>query len=204
MRQVVNALRKTFDLDYPDQMFQAVYIGPNFQMTPAKYPAIFVAYQESNIRMIGLGHYLDGIDEQGMDRRFRQAIAQGAVQLTVMAQTPLERDTLMDDLMDAIMFGRYAPSVTNTFWNEIVDDDYIWLELITENIQPGGVSSMPAPWQSENDLLFVGSYVIQSKAEFASDSDTGDLVPINKVKVFPYREDQAVPTGSDDPAPWNP
>ena len=40
IRQVVNALRKTFDADYPDEMFNATYIGPNFQLDRAKYPAI--------------------------------------------------------------------------------------------------------------------------------------------------------------------
>jgi len=203
IRQVVNALRKTFDADYPDKMFDTVYIGPEFQMTAERYPAIFVAYQERSIQDIGLGHYFEGIDEQGMDRRFRQAIAQGAIQFTVMAATPYERDTLMDDLMDVIMFGKEDAN-KSAFWNEIFDDDWIWLELNTKNIIPGGVSSMPAPWQSENDLLFTGSYTLTSKAEFASDADTSDLLPINKIKVYPYREDQQVPTGATDPAPWNP
>jgi hypothetical protein len=121
-----------------------------------------------------------------------------------MAQTPLERDALMDGLMDVFMFGRYHPSATNTFWNEINDDDWISLVLNTEDIHPGGVSSMPAPWQSENDLLFTGSYSLTSKAEFYSDADTSDLVPINKIKVLPYREDQEVPTGATDAATWNP
>lgn len=206
IRQVVNALRKTFDSDYPDSMFQAVYIGPNFQLTQEKYPAIFVAYQERSIQDIGLGHYVEGTDEQGMDRRFRQALAQGAIQFTVMAQTPLERDTLLDDLMDVIMFGKEDVN-KSAFWREIFDDDWIWLELNTKNIIPGGVSSLAAPWQSENDLLFTGSYTLNSIAEFFSDMDTSDLVPINHIKVYPYRDDQAVPTGNDTgtpPSPWNP
>lgn len=201
--QVTNALRKTFDADYPDPMFQAVYIGPNYQLARAKYPAIYIAYQENSIQNIGLGHRVSGIDADGMDRTFKQAISRGAIQFTVMAMTPLERDTLMDDLMDVFMFGKENTN-KSAFWNEIFGADFVWLELNTENILPGGVSTLPAPWQTENELLFTGSYVLASKAEFFSDADTSEFVPINKIKGYPYRPDQQVPTGAADSAPWNP
>jgi hypothetical protein len=204
IRQVTNALRKTFDTDYPDEMFRDIYLGPNFQMAREKYPAIYVAYQENDIRQIGLGHLLDVIDDQGMDRVVQQAVARGAIQFTVMALTPLERDTLMDYLADLLLFSRKDDSVSkNVFWREIHDAGYIWLTLNNEHLTPGGISSQAAPWQSENDLLFTGSYMVQSTAEFFSDMDTSTLVPVTKVKVYPYREDQPVPTGTNDDAEWN-
>lgn len=203
IRQVTNALRKTFDADYPDQMFRVVYTGPNFQMKRASYPAVYVAYGETSIQNIGLGHRVAGFDAQGQDRLFKQAIAAGTIQFTVMALTPLERDTLMDDLMDVFMFGKEQPA-KSAFWTEIFGEDFIWLTLNVENIIPGGVSTMVVPWQTENDILFTGSYALTSSCEFFSDANTSDFVPINKIKGLPYRPDQQVPTGAVDPAPWNP
>jgi hypothetical protein len=193
LEQVTNALRKTFDSDYPNLDFRVVYTGPEFQMEAQKYPAIYVAYQESQIRNAGLGHRIQAIDTEGMDRLLKQAIALGAIQFTAVALTPLERDALMDALSDILLFSKGGSAAKSTFWKEINDEDYLWLTLSTENIQPGGVSTMPAPWQSENDILFSGSYAVNTEAEFFSDFDTSDFVPINKVAVFPYRPDQQVP-----------
>lgn len=193
LSQVTNALRKTFDSDYPDLGFEVVYTGPEFQMEAQRYPAVYVAYQESQIRTAGLGHYIQTVDTQGMDRMLKQSIALGAIQFTAMALTPLERDSLMDALSDLLLFSKGGVAAKATFWKEITDEDFLWLTLTTENIQPGGVSSMPAPWQSENDILFSGSYAVNSEAEFFSDFETSDFVPINKVGLFPYRPDQSVP-----------
>lgn len=204
IRQVTNALRKTFDSDYPDPMFRDVYVGPNFQLAREKYPAIYVAYQESNIRQAGLGHKLNIIDDEGLDRVVQQAIAEGAIQFTVMALTPYERDVLLDYVSDILLFSRRDGSVNKSvFWQQIHTADYLWLTLNSENVRPGGVSSLPAPWQAENDLLFTGSYSISSEAEFFSDVNTSNLVPINKIKVYPYRSDQPIPQGVSDPAEWN-
>ena len=200
--QVTNALRKTFDSDYPDDMFKVVYTGPNFQMEQQSYPAIYVAYQESSIKNIGLGHRVAAVDTQGFDRLLRQSIAEGSIQLTVMALTPLERDVMLDNLMDAIMFGKDSPT-KNAFWNEIFDEDFIWLNLNTENLMPGSVSPVQAPWGQEDAMLHTGSYMLTSTCEFYSDYETSDFVPINQVRILPYREDQQVPLGADDPAEWN-
>lgn len=193
IRQVTNALRKTFDSDYPDLNFRVVYTGPNFQMEAAKYPAVYVSYAETDIRNAGLGHRLEAIDDQGMNRLLLQAIAQGSIQFTVMALTPLERDSLMDAISDLLVFSRHGSSAKQTFWNEIHDEDFLWMTLASEYVHPGGVSNLSAPWQSENDILFTGSYACNVEAEFYSDFETSAFVPINKVNVFPYRPDQQVP-----------
>jgi hypothetical protein len=194
IRQITNALRKTFDADYPDLPFQVVYTGPEFQMEAIKYPAIYVAYQEASIQNAGLGHRIEAIDNSGMDRLLSQAIAQGAVQFTVGALTAYERDSLLDAISDLLIFSKNSSVAKETFWKEITDEDFLWLTLNTESVTPGGVSSMAAPWQSENDIIFTGSYSCQLEAEFFSDYETSDFVPINSVRVFPYRPDQPVPT----------
>jgi hypothetical protein len=205
IRQVTNALRKTFDGTFPetDLFPNQIYTGPNFQYERQNYPAIYVAYQEQEIKNIGLGHRIRAVDDQGLDRILSQAIASGAIQFTVMALTPLERDTLMDALSDVLVFGKNNQSHKAIFWKEINDADFLWLTINTESIQPGGVSNATTPWNAEDELLFTGSYMVTSSAEFYSDFDTSEFVPINKVTILPYREDQQVPTGADDPAPWN-
>lgn len=193
IRQITNALRKTFDTDYPDLPFKLVYTGPEFQMEATKYPAIYIVYQESNIKNAGLGHRLHAIDTDGTDRLLNQAIAQGAVQFTAMALTAFERDALLDALSDLLIFSKEGASAKNTFWKEITDEDFLWLTINTGSVSPGGVSTTQAPWQSENDIIFTGSYSCQLEAEFYSDFNTSDFVPINAVRVFPYRPDQPVP-----------
>jgi hypothetical protein len=203
IRQVTNALRKTFDADYPDIGFRVVYTGPNFQMEPEKYPAVYVAYGETSLQSAGLGHRIAAVDEDGMDRLLKQSIAQGTIQFTVMALTPFERDSLLDAVSDLLLFSKDGQISKSVFWKEIHDEDFLSLVLNTENVMPGGVSSQQAPWQSSNDLIFTGSYAVSSKAEFFSDFETSEFVPINRVRALPYRPDQPVPTGANDPAPWN-
>jgi hypothetical protein len=124
IRQLTNALRKTFDADYPDLPFRVVYTGPEFQMEATKYPAIYVAYQESNIQNAGLGHRIQAVDVNGMDRLLNQAIAQGAAQFTAMALTPYERDSLLDAISDLLVFSKNGAVAKNTFWKEITDEDF--------------------------------------------------------------------------------
>jgi len=200
IRQVVNALRKTFDNDYPDTSLRNLYIGPDFQYERSKYPAIIIRFEPTTVRNLGMGHYVVDTDNQGFDRIYHQWYFEGSIAFTVWALSSYQRDVLLDNIMDVIAFGRYKTN-TSAFYNEIYDDDFITLNMQTEDIRPGTNSTSEVPWQAENEQFYTGSWWTQVTGHFYSDGTTGALVPIRQINAYPYREDQAVPQGAEPP--WN-
>lgn len=201
IQTITNALRKTFDSGYPDNYFSNMYVGPEFQMELSKYPAIIVSYQERTIRNMGLGHYVEERDAQGLDRMYQQWFFEGTLIFTMIGRTALERDRLMDAFVDVVGPGKYRPS-TSPFFEELYDDDFIILNVNVENITPGGVTAAPAPWDNADDMLFSGQYTLDVNGEFFSDADTSDFISINKIVAFPYRPDQELPVGAEPTDNW--
>lgn len=201
IQTVTNALRKTFDGGYPYELFRNIYIGPEFQMELSKYPAIIVRYNERVIRNVGLGHFVEDVDGEGLDRLYQQWWFEGSVVFTVIGRTALERDRLMDHLVDVIGPGKYADAVS-PFFQEIYDDDFIILNMITENIVPGGISAAPAPWDNADEMLFSGQYTVEVSGHFFSDADMSEFISINNIDVYPYRPDQELPTGAEPGDNW--
>jgi hypothetical protein len=196
IRQIVNALRKTFDTGYPEQVFRDIYVGGEFQMELSRYPAIIVRYQERTIRNMGLGHYV--VDEEGdeLDRRYQQWYFEGTLIFTIIGRSTYERDLLMDHFVDVVGPGKYRAS-TAPFFEELYDDDFIILNANVENIIPGGVSQALAPWDNADEMLFSGTYTLDVNGEFFSDLDTSELISITNIDVYPYRPDQELPVGAE-------
>ena len=203
IRQVTNALRKTFDAGFlSDPMFQSVYVGPEFQFEESRFPMVIIRYHETVLRNIGLGHSVQAVDEEGFTQDYRHWYFEGNVVFSVLALNQFERDTLMDAVSNVIGAGRFQADMS-PFWQEIYDDDFIILNMATENLQPGGVGTQPTPWEGENELVHTGQYIVRVTGEFFSDPQTNEMVRIRQVNVYPYREDQEIPSGTPgDPAEW--
>ncbi len=65
---------------------------------------------------------------------------------------------------------------------------------LMDRIIPGGEQIGAVPWESEDELQFGNSYSIKVCGEFWSDPESGDLVEIGEIDLYPYRpEDQPIP-----------
>lgn len=200
--QVSNALRKTYDSGFPEPGLRNIYVGPEFQLAREKYPAIYVTFQENTIQPAGLGWLEGATDSSGQDGIVRHWLFQGSITFTVMALTPLSRDTMADWLVNMLGNGDLIAGLRD-FHNEVFDpNDFIILYMNTQNIIPGGPGVLDAPWGTTEERLYYRKYTVNVAGEFYSDISTGALIEIRRIASYPYRPDQTSPTGANDPADW--
>jgi hypothetical protein len=168
------------------------------------YPVIIVAIDEEEVMTQGfLGYYLEA-DEFGDPIRIDYWRVVGQIRLEVHALNPIDRDKIVAGLTNLFAFGHEMPSMRN-FYTEIVDVDWIALQILFRKITTSGDSApSQAYWGEPADLVYTKSLSFPFLAELYSNPDTGGLVTIENINLYPYRPDQAVPTGASDPAPWWP
>lgn len=65
-----------------------------------------------------------------------------------------------------------------------------------DRIIPGGEQIGSVPWESEDELQFGNSYSIKVFGEFWSDPESGELVEIGEIDLYPYRP-------GEQPVPWS-
>ena len=93
-----------------------------------------------------------------------------------------------------IAFGEYS-SEFNDFWTEILDQDYVAMAPMTDRLIPSGEQIGAVPWQSEDELQFGNSYGMKVVGEFWSKPESGELIEISEIDLYPYRQ-------GDQQAPW--
>ena len=81
--------------------------------------------------------------------------------------------------------------------DQLCDGDFVDMTPNTQDLLHSDQGTAQAPWGSENDLIFQGAVGMNVVAEFYSNPRTGDVGPVSKVHLYPYRPDQPVPTGAD-------
>ena len=91
-----------------------------------------------------------------------------------------------------IAFGEFSPEFKN-FWTEIRDQDYVAMAPLMDRIIPGGEQIGAVPWESEDELQFGNSYSIKVFGEFWSKPESGELIMIDQIDLYPYREGEQEP-----------
>ncbi len=193
-REVVNALKPMFgnQFEYPD-LRNHVFVGLEYPMKRIQYPAIYVTFQEEEIRNAGIGHVeLDYTEDQHWPKLIKRWIFNGTLNFNVIALNALDRDRLSSALISMIAFGEYDPQFSE-FWNEMRDQDYVAVAPLMDRIIPGGEQIGAVPWESEDELQFGNSYSIKVFGEFWSKPESGELIEISAVDLYPYR------VGEQDP-----
>ena len=122
-------------------------------------------------------------------------IFSGRINFNIITLNPLDRDRLAAAVINAIAFGE-LPGELNDFWNQLRGTEYVYLQPLTDEITPGGEQVGNVPWGNEDELTFGNSYSIAVFGEFYSRPDTGELIQISEVDIYPYRY------GEQD-APWD-
>ena len=205
-REVTDALKATFDSSFPEVGLQDLNVGPEFQREKASYPMIYIVFQERLLSNEGLGHFVESFDDEtGETKRYQQWYFQGSLTFNCLALTSQGRDELADNLLNVLAFGKANPFYKK-FHDDIYDNDWILMYLMTENIYPGGNSQLPVPWGESNEQLYHCRYTVDMTGEFFSDPYTAALIRISKIIPYPYRPDQPLPKGSqhalDVNEPW--
>lgn len=205
--EIINALRSAFnDGSFPNRdILGKVQIILEYPVEEVQYPAIMVDLEERAIHIAGVGHYelsQNEIDKNVLLAHWR---FEAGVRFSIFALTSADRDILSSALVNMIAFpGGFA--AYKIFHTKIFDSEYIDMQMIADHITPTGDSVGDVPWDDPTRKLYQAGYSLDIMGEFYATHDTGDLVTITDVKIYPYRADQQVPTGSTDPrdanVPW--
>jgi len=196
---VVDALKRTFDHNYPEADFRKLAVSIEFPVKRQQYPGIWVDYEPvGELRRAGIGHTEYDTGESGLGRQFTRWRFQGNLSFTIVAMTSLERDRLHDEMVKTLAFGGVPiyPSgnrtgevgKANEFRRHIEESPYLAVNMDFDEITTRGFAATPGtPWQSE-DLIYEAEIVMECLGEFVADEETWELVPIEQINVYPYRE----------------
>lgn len=193
---LVEAIKRTFDDEYPVPEFRGIHASIEFPMERQQYPGIWVDFNPvGNIQRAGIAHqeYADPSGE-GHSRLFTRWRFQGEASFTIVAMSSLERDRLHDEMVRVIAFGTEQAS-TSQFRSYIEDNEFIAVDIDFDEITTRGfASSMGTPWQTD-DMIYEVEVAVECFGEFISDGQTQTLLPFNSLEIF------ALAPGDPDPDP---
>lgn len=196
-REVINALKPFFGADFPyPHLAGKVTVTLDYPMERIRYPAIYVTFNEQELRSMGVGHSEIFYDENDTPRPLKRWFFKGTINFNILALNAPDRDALAASLVNMLAFGDQIPEFSG-FLEELVDSDYVDLTVMTERIIPGGEQTGAVPWGTEDELQFGTSYSVAVYGEFVNNVTTGELVQISAVEVWPYEQGRGTPHWTD-------
>lgn len=201
IEQVTDAVEQVFTTGYPDILLQDPYIGPDLPLTRERFPAIILTYTARKTQNLGMGHLIEIINDQtGIPSIVCQWRFEGAMRFEVVTLTSLDRVTLLDELVSMLGFGRFVP-VYAPFWNQLVDEAFIDMTLLTQSLNTEGHTEEEVPWGDTDAKLYKSAVTCDVVGEFLSDTVSSDLIRVAGINILPYRPDQTPPPTSNE-FPW--
>lgn len=177
---IIQALQGTYDSQFPETVFQNMYISMEYPLLETHYPGIWVRFSFNKLQTVGIASYFLNSE----NRQYKQWYFEGTTTLQVFAMTSLQRDRMSDSLIYMFAFGD-LDSPEARFLKSIYDNSYISVSLNTDELNPGGQSeNIGAPWQ-EDQIIYNDSYAFQMVGQFASDVQTGQLVELSAIDIDP-------------------
>lgn len=202
-REVIDALRDAIAEDFSDlDVTKGIDISLEYPTTEVHFPRIMVTLQEQTLRSAGVGHWEVGTAETGEQVMLRHYRFEASVLFTVYALDALSRDELSAVLVGILAFPT-GSAASSKFYQEIFDSDFIDMQIAADKITPSGDSVEDVPWDDPTRKVYVASYSVPIVGEFYTHANGVTLTVINDIRLYPYREDQSVPTGSNDPRDTN-
>lgn len=187
-REIVTALQPMFGNDFPiDQLQNHVFVGLEYPFSHTQYPAIYITYNERELRSAGVGHIEQAEDDDGTPYEVRHWMFTGSINFNVMTLSPKERDQLGAALVNILAFD--SDGFLEQFRDHLMDSTYVDLQYLQEIIHPGGEVTGQTPWNSETEMVFGRSYSVDVLGEFYSSRKTGEIIRWEHVQVHPYLAD---------------
>jgi hypothetical protein len=163
----------------------AANVGIEYPMVKGEYPYIYIEYTASSLGSMGIGHMevsdteqVNGVSQRDVVRRWEFS---GGLSFSFFALKAKERDTLSDEFVAAVGFN-------DTFRDSLKVNNYIAIDVQTEEVTPAGDSASPGtPWGTD-DVVYYTSYELKTRGDFFSHSETAGI--IERIDTYPRREDE--------------
>lgn len=207
---LITSLRSVFTTQYSDPQFQNLRIEPEFSLKRVTWPAIYIVYNEREVRNAGVGHLEYFPDPNGLVRKWMHSMFEGMIEFDIVTESPLDRDVLADALVEVIRFGT-LDTLLNNFWQGIygsVTDPYSNLAVMqqialnSDTLSSGGDSFGPSPWGAEDLPLYTTSYAIDILGGYYNSITDMSVGLVREVIQFPYIEGDPVPFNDDPNNIW--
>lgn len=193
---LVTALKETFDSGYPVERVRDIHVSIEYPVKPQHYPGIWVRFDEGTLQNAGIDH--TETDEDGnLVLRWRY---EGHASYTIASLTSLELDTIFDELIKVMAFGRSSESL-GAFREFVENNDFIAMNFNFDEIEVTGNDAAPGtPWGSD-EIIYESTVTMEVIGEFVTDIDTGNLVPLSKI-VIDGRIAPSTEQNPDGPLHW--
>lgn len=183
----VDAIQQSFLARYPapdpDGGQKPVYVSIEYPVEEASYPAVWVDYEGSELRTVGIAYTEMDADNNAF-ARWRFA---GHVTFTVVALSSNERDMIYDQLIAMTAYA--AQSDFPSKFRQVVEAAplvaSVWSFDTVEDRPPSAAPG--TPWATI-DVIYERGFAIQVIGEFVSDPNTTELVNLTEIQVVATNE----------------
>jgi hypothetical protein len=178
----VQAIEQSFQAQYPspdpDGGGQSVFVSVEYPVEEASYPAVWVDYEGSELRTVGIA-YTETDASGAVYARWRFA---GHVTFTVVALSSNERDMLYDQLIAMSAFAAQS-SFPSTFRKVVEDAPLVASVWSFDTVEDRPPAAAPGtPWGTM-DVIYERGFALQVIGEFVSDPNTFELVLLSEIQV---------------------
>lgn len=198
----IEALQTVFDEQYPVAEFRGLHSSLEYPLKSVDLPEVWVRYTDSApLRRSGVSH-IEDIDLSTNTRvnPYTRWRFQGSWEFVVVALSSLERDRVYDELISVVAFAQ-VDSLRGRFRAYVEGNNLLDVTLNTDEIETNGEDAQPGtPWGTD-EVVYERTLAIDMVGDFASDPQTGILVPLSQINVIGTVDlslDQAAQAGFED------
>lgn len=178
----VQAVQQSFQVRYPepdpDGGTRDLFVSVEYPVEQAQYPAIWVDYEPSELRTVGIA-YTEQDSSGNAYARWRFA---GHVTFTIVALSSNERDLIYDQLVALTAFASQS-GFPSEFRRVVEEAPLVAAEWSFDSVEDRPSAAAPGtPWGTM-DIIYERGFAIQVIGEFASDPNTYELVNLSEIEV---------------------
>lgn len=201
----VEALQNTFDNEHPVATLRGINISMEYPIEEAEFPSIWVDFTPTaDLQVAGIGHVEDVPTEDGSFRRGTRWRFGGRISYTISAMSSRERDTIADEVVRMLAFGREYPALSQ-FRQTLEVNDLIQVSVQWDTITLGGKDEAPGtPWGSD-EMVYEITVGLDCQGSFVSGSTASTpLVPLSQVVIRSADPSESEPTFPTSPQSGTP
>jgi len=183
----VNAVQQSFQVRYPapdaEGGAKSPFVSIEYPVEEAQYPAIWVDYEGSELRTVGIA-YTETDQSGAAYARWRFA---GHVVFTMVALSSNERDLMYDQLIALTAFA--AQSQFPSSFRQVVEAAPLVASVWSfDSVEDRPSAAAPGtPWGTM-DVIYERGFAIQVIGEFVSDPYNAELVNLAEIQVVATAE----------------
>jgi hypothetical protein len=191
---LTEAMKMTFDEDYPEADFRSINVSIEYPDNPQMYPGIWVDFDPTGeLEIVGVAHQEQSEPSaEGAVRKFTRWRFQGYATYTIVALTSFERDRLFDEVVKVMAFGT-EEAQTSEFRSYIESNEFIAVNFDFDQIGIRGFTATPGtPWETD-EVIYEVTVAMECLGEFVSDGVNKTLVPLSAITTYPYAANEPDP-----------